>query len=214
MGKALEKTKKYMKETKERRNAELQDLDEVIRNLEEKKKEAILHEDLATTSCNVQEYKAAKGEQAEINVQIEMYKKRKTALRSGQLITAEDYEAHVSEVRKELQKAGASYAEQLYKHYKGIADIGRDFWALINDADKTLQELQRVFYKNADRGNVDERTGKYQRNAVSAARYAEQNLAMEAMHNYTSTPEETYAYKYMTGRFGNERPSPKTYVGE
>lgn len=214
MGKALEKTKKYMKETKERRNAELQDLDEVIRDLEEKKKEAILHEDLATTSCNVQEYKAAKGEQAEINVQIEMYKKRKTALRSGQLVSEDDYKKHVSEIRKEVQAAGAEYAKQLYDHYKGVADIGRDFWNLINEANDTLRELQRDFYKNADRGTYDEKTGMYQRKAISATRHAEQNVAMEAQR-VASNPESTYAYKYMTNSFDrNENPPANAYVGE
>ena len=59
MGKALEKTKKTMETIKEKRNAELADIDSVIAGLREKLEEATTHEKLATASCNVAEYKSA-----------------------------------------------------------------------------------------------------------------------------------------------------------
>lgn len=207
MGKALEKTKNTMQTIKEKREAELVDIDSVIAGLQEKMEEASTHEKLATASCNVAEYKSAIAEQEDIKLQIEMYEKRKKALKSGQLVTEADYKTFVKEVREDLQKASRNYAAELTGHYEAISRIGAELHGLIDESNETLRILQKDFFRNADRGGIDPRTNDYEKPAISATRYAEMRMADEAA-KHGEQLKNSYAHQYEENTFDSKELPP------
>lgn len=207
MGKALEKTKKTMEKIREKRAAELADIDLVIDGLREKLEEASTHEKLATASCNVAEYKSAIAEQEDIKLQIGMYEKRKKALKTGQLVTESDYKTFVKEVREDLQKVSRDYAAELTGHYEAITRISEELHSLINESDETLKVLQRDFFKNADRGGINPRTKDYEKPAISATRYAEMRMANEAAR-IGEQLINSYAHQYEENTFDAKEAPP------
>ena len=198
MSKKIDETKKLIRDFEAKKAAELADIDSVLKELKEKLEDAKLHKKLAVSSCNISEYKSAKVEEEDLSTQIEMYEIRRKSLEAGPLITEEEYTASIEGVRDEVATSAKKYAEKLKSLYDEIGETGRELIQFVEDADNTLQALQRDIYMNGDRGK--KMNGRYEKTKVFSAINAVYEIGYEAIMKGEDT-SKTMAAQFLASDY-------------
>ena len=147
---AVDKANARVAEVLQSYQDQLDTIDTNIANAQKAVKDAEAKEDVATKDLDATAYQAAAADLQTAQLQVEMYTRRKTELKSGPLMDQSEYESLCDSVKAELDAAKKDTAAQIVTLMDQIDTLVNSLDQKASAANEALYNLQGKAYRNAD----------------------------------------------------------------